>query len=92
MLSRFFAPFLPYIAGAALAAFLGLSVVAWWGVRSVHTLKAENAALGAQLRAEKARVELLRQEIASDAEIDAIPDADLGGSVDPRWLLDPAAR
>ena len=88
----FLRPFLPYIAGAVLTAFLGLSVAAWWAWQRVDSLEAENAALGAQLRAEKARVELLRQEIASDAEIDAIPDADLGGSVDPRWLLDPAAR
>jgi len=35
----------PYIAGAALAALLALSLAAWWGWQRVDALKADNAAL-----------------------------------------------
>ena len=85
-MTRLFAPFLPYIAGAVLAALVGLSVALWWQTVRVDSLKAENDALSAQLRAEKARVILLRNEMESDRAIDQIPDNDLPGAVDCRWL------
>ena len=87
-MSRLLAPFLPYIAGAVLTAILGLSVALWWQTGRVDSLTVKNEALSAQLRAEQARVILLRNEMESDNEIDQIPDTDLPAAVDCRWLLE----
>jgi len=57
-----------------------------------RTPRPENAALDARLRASEARVTLLRAEMESDREIDAIPDDGLAGVVDCLWLLDGCPR
>jgi hypothetical protein len=82
----------PYIAGAALAAFLALSVGLWLVFGWWQDAKTENAALDVRLRASEARVTLLRAEMESDREIDAIPDDGLAGVVDCLWLLDGCPR
>ena len=78
----------PYIAGAVLTAIGVLAVALWWQTGRVDSLAAKNAALGAQLRAEQARVTLLRNEMESDNAINNIPEADLPNAVDCRWLLE----
>ena len=76
------------IAGLAVALAAALSWGLWQSSR-VSTLEDDNAALAALLRAERAKVELLRAERQSDADIDAIPDGDLGRVVPDGWLLRP---
>ena len=78
----------PYIAGAVLTAFVGLAGALWWQTGRVDSLTTKNAALSAQLRAEQARVTLLRNEMESDNAINNIPDTDLPNAVDCRWLLE----
>lgn len=75
------------IALAAIATFAGWQTLrlAWAeNDRAALETRADNAE--ARLRAETARVALLRVEMESDREIDAIPDAGLADAVDPRWM------
>lgn len=74
------------IAGLAVALSAAVTVAVWQSSR-VGALQDDNEALTALLRAERAKVELLRKERESDAAIDAIPDSDLRGIVPDRWLL-----
>ena len=80
------------IAAAALALIAALSGAAWYAWQRVDHWKEQAEAAQARERAARAAIILLQREIASDAEIDAIPDDGLGGAVDPRWMLAPPAK
>lgn len=72
--------------GAAGALAVALSAVTWLWLGARDDL----AAVRADLAAAMARTENILQDRESDAEINAIPDSALGGSVDPRWLRENA--
>ena len=84
----FLRPFLPYIAGAALVAALGLSGALWVQTKRLSASQAENVALALSLGGCEARLTNIQQDKESDNEVDSIPDDGLR-NVPDGWLLNP---
>ncbi len=82
----FLRPFMPYIAGAALVASLGLSGALWVQTHRLRASQADKVSLALSLGACEARALNLIEDKESDDAIDNIPDAGLN-SVPERWLL-----
>lgn len=82
----FLRPFMPYIAGAALVAALGLSGALWVQTQRLRASQADKVALALSLGACEARALNLTEDKESDNEVDNIPDDDLR-NVPDHWLL-----
>ena len=83
-------PFTPYIAGAALTAFLALGGGLYVQTQRLDASKAENAALRLQIGACEADAANVREDKETDNEVDNIPDTDLRNApVD--WMLPPGS-
>jgi hypothetical protein len=81
----FLRPFMPYIAGAALVASLGLSGALWVQTQRLRASQADKVALALSLGACEARALNLTEDKESDNEVDNIPDDDLR-NVPDHWL------
>jgi len=80
------------IAAACAVAALLAGGLAYYAFQRVDHWRGVAEASQARERAARAAIALLQKEIASDAEIDAIPDGGLADAVDPRWMLNPAPK
>jgi len=75
-----------YVLPAVLVALVGAVGFAGWQTTRVTGFKHDIKVLNAKLLTCNARVGNLLEDQASDAEIDSIPDDELG-NVPERWLL-----
>lgn len=75
-----------YLLLAALAAIIGLGAYVWYLERQITPLKNKLAITQLQYSACSARLDNIRKDKASDAEIDKIPDGDLR-VVPDGWML-----
>jgi hypothetical protein len=102
---RLLTPFMPYIAGAALAAAILAGGALWWQSGTIDRLRADKASLErsvAALERQAAQAALSREVAAArakaaqamtaekDAALDAIRNLDLGECADE--TIDPALR
>jgi len=76
-----------YVIGGIAAGFLATGGWGYWQKQRADVLEANVVTLEAELRTCGARLSNVLEDMESDREVDAMPDADLR-NVPDHWLLD----